>query len=37
MANDSLSSVYKEFLFGGMEPSSPFNLLKTTDNGRKDK
>lgn len=25
MANDSLSSVYKEFLFGGMEPSSPFN------------
>ena len=24
MANDSLSSVYKEFLFGGMEPSSLF-------------
>ena len=34
MGNDSLSSFYKE-LFKGMEPSSPFNLLKTTNNGRK--
>ena len=35
MGNDSLSSLYKELLFGGWSLVARFNLLKTIDYGRK--